>query len=127
MPGGCARNQAAPSFASPSSTVEHGFYSCWVGSNRRYADSLQRRRHNREAEARVLVPRSLTPAERGGEVRRGAPVPVRAWVVFGDQSVQVLGTAVEWTDRAVRVLWTGGGDEQREAWVWASACERLEP
>lgn len=97
-----------------------------MGANRRYAENLQRRRLNREAEAQALVPRSLTEAERGTDVQSGAMIPVRAWVPIGDVSVQVLGTATEWTSRAVRVMWTGAGDEVREAWVWASAVDRFE-
>lgn len=97
-----------------------------MGANKRYAENLQRRRLNREAEVQALVPRSLTEAERGSDVRRGAAVAVRAWVPIGDVSVQVHGTAMEWTSRAVRVMWTGAGDDAREAWVWASAVDRLE-
>jgi hypothetical protein len=95
-----------------------------VGTNKRYAESLQRKRFNKASEAHALVPRSLGEDERGTDVRRGAPVAVRAWVTIGDVSVQVLGTAVEWTSRAVLVFWTGGDGERREAWIWASACER---
>ncbi len=86
---------------------------------------MQRKRFNKASEANALVPRSLSADERGDDLRRGAPVSVRAWVTFGDASVQVLGTAIEWTSRAVLVFWTGGDGERREAWVWASACERV--
>ena len=98
-----------------------------VGSNKRYADSLQRRRINREAETRALVPKSLTEAERGTDISRGPGIPVRAWVTIGDTPVQILGTAVQWTSRAVLVLWVGADDSDRQAWVWASAVERIEP
>jgi hypothetical protein len=99
-----------------------------VGSNRRYAEGLQRGRFNREAEALALVPRSLSATERGGEpVTRGRPVPVKAWIDYGNASAQVLGSAVAWTRRCVCVLWTDGYDRQQEAWVWAGAVERIEP
>jgi hypothetical protein len=98
-----------------------------VGTNRRYADTLQRRRLNRAAEQDALVPDSLTEQERGDDVHRGRAIPVRAWVSFAGHPVRVEALAVEWTDRAVKLRWPGLGDESREAWVWASACERVEP
>ncbi|GAA2754091.1 hypothetical protein [Amnibacterium kyonggiense] len=98
-----------------------------MGSNRRYAETLQRRRLNREAERAALVPDSLTEDERGAEVHRGSPVPVRAWVTFAGQPVRVLATAIEWTDVAIHVVWPGLGDEGRDAWVWIGAVERIEP
>lgn len=77
-----------------------------MGANQRYADALQRRRFNREAEARALVPRSLTSAEIGSDpVQYGRPVPVRAWIEFGAATAQVEGFATAWTRRAVLVLW----------------------
>lgn len=97
-----------------------------MGSNKRYADALQRRRVNREAEQRALVPRSLTAAERGTDVRSGPPVPVLAWVAYGEQPVRVMASVVEYTETAVHILWTGIGDEPRDAWVWSSAVERVE-
>lgn len=98
-----------------------------VGSNKRYAESLQRRRANREAEQRALVPRSLSEQERGPDVRSGPPVLVTAWVSYGDQAVQVLASVVEYTDTAVHIMWTGVADEPRDCWIWASAAERVEP
>lgn len=98
-----------------------------VGTNKRYADALQRRRVNREAEQRALVPRSLTEAERGIPVRSGPPVQVLAWVTYGDQSVRVLASVVEYTEAAVHIMWTGVAEEPRDCWIWASAAERVEP
>lgn len=98
-----------------------------VGSNKRYADALQRRRVNREAEQRALVPRSLTEQERGTDVRSGLPVPVTAWVTYGEQSVKVMASVVAYTDAAVHIMWTGVADEPRDCWIWASAAERVEP
>jgi len=62
----------------------------------------------KRAEAHARVPRSLAAAERGDDIRSGQPVTVGAWVTIGLTPVQVLGTAVEWTSRAVLVFWTGG-------------------
>jgi hypothetical protein len=98
-----------------------------VGQQKRYAESNQRRRFNREAAAHALVPRSLSEAERGADpVERGAPVPVKAWIDYGNATVQVLGVAIAWSRRCVCVLWVDGHDRQQEAWVWAGAVERVE-
>ncbi len=97
-----------------------------MGSNKRYTEALQRRRLNREAEERALVPRSLTEEERGADVRSGQPVPVTAWVTYGDRSVRVLASVVEYTDAAVHIMWPGMGEEIRDCWIWASAAERIE-
>ena len=98
-----------------------------VGVQKRYADANQRRRFNREAEAHALVPRTLTEVERGTDpVKRGAGVPVKAWVDYGNASTQVLGSAIAWTRRCVLVLWVDSHDQQQEAWLWAGAVERLE-
>lgn len=107
-----------------SHVFERAFYEV-VGTNKRYADSLQRRRLNRAAEQDALVPDSLTEQERGANVLRGRAIPVRAWVAFAGHSIGVEALVVEWTDRAVKVVWPGLGDEIRDA--WASACERAEP
>ena len=69
----------------------------------------------------------VSEAERGSDVRSSAPVPVTAWVSYGEQSVRVLASVIEYTDTAVHIMWTGVADEPREAWVWASAAERVEP
>lgn len=99
-----------------------------MGANRRYADGLQRKRFNRDAESHALVPRTLSEIERGPDpVVRGEPVPVKAWIDYGNASAQVLGSAIAWTRRAVCVLWTDSYDRQQEAWVWAGAVERIDP
>jgi hypothetical protein len=98
-----------------------------VGTSKRYADGNARRRFNREAEAHALVPRTLSDVERGGDpVQQGEPVAVRAWVDYGNASAQVLGSAVAWTRRCVRVIWTDSHDRQQEAWLWAGAVERVD-
>ena len=98
-----------------------------VGVQKRYADANQRRRFNREAEAHALVPRSLTDTERGTDaVTQGPPVPVKAWVDYGNASTQILGSAVALTRRCVLVLWVDSHDQQQQAWLWAGAVERIE-
>ena len=97
-----------------------------VGAQKRYADGNARRRFNREAEALALVPRSLSEIERGPDpVVRGEPVPVKAWIDYGNATAQVLGSAVAWTRRCVHVLWVDSHDREQEAWVWAGAVERI--
>ncbi len=56
-----------------------------------------------------------TPAE---------PAAVRAWIVWEDGVEElVVGQAVAWTKRAVRVRW-GVPPRILETWVWAGAVER---
>lgn len=89
-----------------------------MGAQKRYAEANQRRRFNREAEAHALVPRSLSETERGTDpVTSGTPVPVKAWVDYGNASTQIIGVAVAWTHRCVCVLWTDSHDRQQEAWL----------
>lgn len=100
-----------------------------VGQQVRHADSNARRRFNAEAERRALAPRSLSEAERGNDtvVTARGSVPVKVWVDFGNAAVQIIGIATAWTSRCVLVQWQSTGGETQEAWVWASACERLGP
>ena len=110
------------------SPVEHAFYASWVGGQKRYADGNARRRFIREAEAHALIPRSLSDAERGADpVQRGAALPVKVWIDYGNATVQVLALAVAWSRRCVCVIWTDRQDRQQEAWVWAGAVERVNP
>lgn len=95
-------------------------------TNELYADKLQRRRLNREAEQRALVPRGLSEQERGTRVHSGPPVPVSASVTYGYQSVRVLASVVEYTGAAVHIVWPGLSEEIRDCWIWASAAERVD-
>jgi hypothetical protein len=101
-----------------------------VGTNRRYAESLDRRVEQREAERamREHEPSSLHRVELDLEheplTRAPDPVAVEAWVRYGPTAVNVRGVATAWTARAVAVKWpTPDGGEHR-AWVWASAVRR---
>ncbi len=52
------------------------------------------------------------------------PALVRAWIVWKDGVEElVVGQAVAWTRRAVRVRW-GVPPRVFETWVWAGAVER---
>lgn len=71
-----------------------------MGQQKRYADANARRRFNRESEAHALIPRSLTEAERGNDsAQQSDSVPVKAWIGYGNASVQVLGSEIAWTRR----------------------------
>jgi hypothetical protein len=104
-----------------------------VGTNRRYAEQIDRRMDERisqrEAEwAMVGEPETLFEQELELDtetlLRPDRAIAVRAWVRYGGTPVSVSAEAVAWTSRAVAVRWkTPGGDVHR-AWVWASAIRR---
>ncbi|KQQ00686.1 MULTISPECIES: magnesium chelatase domain-containing protein [unclassified Rathayibacter] len=100
-----------------------------MGTNRRYADSIDRQMAQRVAEAAVRpAPVSLTPEELDiarSPVCRGAAVKVEAWVRFHEQRVVVEAYAVEWNDRGVHVEWSTSDGTKLDAWVWANAVRRI--
>ncbi len=75
------------------------------------------------------LPISLTPAEvdieKNPPRQPREPIPVRAWVRFHEATVRPEGVAVAFTDKAVLVRWESIDGRQLQAWVWASAVERL--
>lgn len=100
-----------------------------MGSNRRYASSV-----DRQMDARVLEkimrsgdPLTLTEEERQLDIYPLTVDPrantVRAWVRYPAAAVQVDARAVKWTPRAVALTWAGPDDSEHRAWVWASAVE----
>jgi hypothetical protein len=100
-----------------------------MGSNRRYADSVDKAMSKRADESvmRDREPTSLTPSELELSTypltRTPIPVPVRAWVRYGAVALKVDARAVAWTSRAVAIEWDTPGGSHR-AWVWSSAVER---
>jgi hypothetical protein len=101
-----------------------------MGSNRRYADRIDRLMERRISEMAIRpTPVSLTPEELDLEhdpVRQADnTVPVRAWVRFPETVIRAEGRAVAWTSRAVLIRWDGADGSEREAWVWASAVDRI--
>lgn len=98
-----------------------------VGTNKRYADSLDRRMHAKVNESimRGSQPETLAPAELqlDGEPLTRAPVarPVRAWVRYGTVPLLIDAEAVAWTEHAVAIRWPGPDGAEHRAWVWASA------
>lgn len=100
-----------------------------MGTNRRYADAVDRRVNERalEVAARDAPLQSLTPMElRLDEVPLTIdPKPrrkVRAWVRFGNVPVRVDAVAARWTPDAVGIVFQVGEREHR-CWVWSGAVE----
>ena len=100
-----------------------------MGTNKRYADAIDARMDQR---AQEVVMRDQRPANLKSvelELDRYAltipphPVPVLAWVRYGEVPLRVEAEAVRWTDRVVAIVWKVPGGEHK-AWVWASAVER---
>jgi len=97
-----------------------------LGTNKRYADSIDRRMGERVAETvmRGKQPESLTPTElelaREPLTRTPVARPVRAWVRYGAIPLMVEAEAVAWTEYAVAIRWRSPEGEHR-AWVWVSA------
>lgn len=100
-----------------------------MGTNRRYANSIDARMNERvlQSVARGARLQTLTPLElRLDETPLTIdPRPrrrVRAWVRFGDTPVQVDAVAARWTADAVGIVFSIDGQEHR-CWVWASALD----
>ncbi|GAA0990068.1 hypothetical protein GCM10009563_00270 [Subtercola frigoramans] len=55
------------------------------------------------------------------------PIRVKAWVRFPEAVIRADAEAFEWTDRAVHIRWTAADGAPRQAWVWASSVDRLQP
>lgn len=102
-----------------------------MGTNRRYADSIDRRVNERALEviARDEQLQTLTPMElRLAEVPLTIdPKPhrrVRAWVRFGTIPVRVEAVAARWTPDAIGIVFQVGETEHR-CWVWSGAVDEL--
>lgn len=113
-------------------TVERSFYCGRVGTNRRYADHIDKQMAARAQQVSSAArPLGLSPVEvdlamqpaRSGS----APIPIRAWVQFTPAPAQLEGVAVQWNDAAVHIEVVDGAGRTHRLWVWASAVERLDP
>lgn len=95
-----------------------------MGTNRRYADAVDRRMDANIA-MRSGTPQSLTDAELELSVqsiiRAPQPVACRAWVRYPEGPAKVDARAVAWTLRAVAIEWDAPDRRVHRAWVWASA------
>jgi hypothetical protein len=101
-----------------------------MGTNRRYADQIDAQMNRRITEM-MLKPKPVTLTEAELDVENDPiteaeqPVKVRAWVRYPETVARMEGKAVAWTSRAVKLQWESADHEMREAWVWASAVDRL--
>lgn len=97
-----------------------------MGTNRRYADHVDRQMDERVLEriARSGALQTLSDLELQLDAelftRDPRPRPVTAWVRFGETPVQVRADACAWTPHAVGIRFAIGGREYK-TWVWASA------
>jgi len=100
-----------------------------MGTNKRYATSIDRRVGERadEAATRGVQPTSLTDVELELDIypltKTPRPQAVRAWVRYGPVALHVEARAVAWTARAVALEWVSPSGEIHRSWVWASAVE----
>lgn len=102
-----------------------------MGTNKRYADQIDQAQSRRVDE---MIMRDRQPANlKTIELQLDEyaltipprPVPVRAWVRYGEVPLLVDAVAVQWTDRVVAVRWETPHGEHK-AWVWSSAVERVD-
>ncbi len=103
-----------------------------MGTNRRYADRLDRQMATRAQQvASAPRPVGLSPTEVDLATHparsHSTPIPIRAWVHFTAAPAQLEGVAVEWTDTAVHVEIVDTAGRRHRLWVWASAVERITP
>lgn len=98
-----------------------------MGTNRRYADAIDRRMDDRVLQVlmRDSQPATLSPAELELDDEPLTKPPrareVTAWVRYGDVPIRVDAEVVAWTSRAAAIRWRTPSGETHKAWVWASA------
>lgn len=99
-----------------------------MGTNRRYADSTDRRMNDRILDklSREGPLQTLTHVELELDTRAVTTDPkperVRAWVRFGSVPVRVDAEACMWTVTAVAIRFRADGREHK-CWVWRGAVE----
>ena len=94
-----------------------------MGTNKRYADAVDRRMDARVVEKimRSGQPLTLTDVELQLDTY---PLTRDPQPQYPAAPVQVDALAVAWTPRAVAIRWAGPDGVEHRAWVWASAVER---
>jgi len=101
-----------------------------MGTSKRYAHSIDARMDARVADGimRTGAPDTLDPKQLGLDdepmTRTPRPQPARAWVRYGEQSIEIDVEVVAWTERAVAIKWPGPDGAEHHAWVWAGAVAR---
>ena len=100
-----------------------------MGTNRRYADSIDARMNERVLEriTRDGPLQTLTAVElqldKLAVTTDPKPERVRAWVRFGSTPVIVDAEACMWTENAVAIRFPANSQEYR-CWVWRGAVEQ---
>jgi hypothetical protein len=56
--------------------------------------------------------------------RSPEPQAARAWVRYGEQSIEIEVEVTAWTERAVAIRWPGPDGAEHRAWVWAGAVSQ---
>lgn len=100
-----------------------------MGTNRRYADSIDRQMNeralqtiSRNAPLQTLTAQELRFDEQPLTIDPKPHRKVKAWVRFGAVPVRVDAVAARWTPDAVGIVFNIGAHEHR-CWVWNGAVE----
>lgn len=101
-----------------------------MGTNKRYAHHYDGLMDARIADGimRTGEPDTLDPKQLGLDhepmTRTPKPHPARAWVPYGDHSIETDVEVVAWTERAIAIRWPGPGNSEHHAWVWVGAVSQ---
>lgn len=100
-----------------------------MGSNKRYADydGLMDARIA-DGIMRTREPDTLDPKQLGLDsepmTRTPGPYPPRAWVRYGDHSIEIDVEVVAWTERAIAIRWPVPDSTEHHAWVWVGVVSQ---
>ncbi len=98
-----------------------------MGTSKRYAHGIDAQMDRRVLDGimRTGTPETLTEAELQLDqmplTKHPRPRPARAWVRYGEHSLEIDVEVVAWTDRAVAVRWPGPDGMEHRACVWVGA------
>lgn len=98
-----------------------------MGTSKRYSHHYDALMENRIAEGimRTGMPETLDDKQLALDTepltRTPKPEAARAWVQYGDHSIEIDVEVVAWTSRAIAVKWPGPEGVEHHAWVWSGA------
>ncbi|MDO9398379.1 MAG: hypothetical protein Q7T71_17680 [Herbiconiux sp.] len=100
-----------------------------MGTNRRYADKIDRQMSQRIEEVNLRpqyesLPPSLSGIEHDRPQPSAEPVPVTVWVGVTAGKVKIEAEAVEWNRKAARVVWKDAQGNENSVWVYLGAITR---
>jgi hypothetical protein len=104
-----------------------------MGSSKRYAHHYAEQMDNRIADGimRTGLPDTLDAKQLQLDelpvTRTPRPEPARAWVRYGEHSIEIDVEVVAWTDRAMAIRWPGPDGVEHHAWVWSGAVGARRP